>query len=585
MTVLVGAAGTLLHQVSVVRAELEKAMALVPALRSELSAGNYDGANVTFAQIQESTSRARSTANGPLWKAASAVPILGANFGAVREVAVSADDVAARAVAPLLNQYEALDWQALSPTDGRINIDQLSSAEPSISAAANTVHLSHDRLASIDLSLLLPDVADPIRSATEQLSSVSTALGTASSAAQLLPAMLGADGERNYLVLVQNSAEARATGGIPGALAMLTTNDGRISLSGQSSAGAIEAFRPALDVDPEQERLYTKRLGTQMQNVNLTPHFPTAAETAKRMWEERYPGKTVDGVLAIDPVVLAHLLEATGPVDLTDPAVVGAIEGTSLPTSLTKENVVPTLLSDVYREIEEPAAQDAYFAAVAASVFSAFTEAQGDSSQLIKGLTTSAQEHRIYLWSSVKDEQDIISSTALAGAVTGPNAGGANFGVYFNDGTGAKMDYYASRTVQLVQTCESNGYSRYNVQLTVGNTAPQDAASSLPAYVTGAGVFGVEPGRIRTNYVVYGPAQALVESAQINGTSVPFGAGKHGQRPVGTVTLELAPGETAVIDLEFSRVVQDSEPKLQVTPSVQAARDVVLPAKTSESCE
>lgn len=583
---LTGAAvGMLTHQISTVRADLEKVITLVPALRTDLGAGNYDSANQTFARMQESTVSARTTATGPLWKAAAVVPIIGANFSAVAEVAVSADDVASRAVAPLLNQYSSLNWETLSPTNGRIDVAQLRAAAPSISTAANTVRLSHDRLASIDLSRLLPEVADPIRSATAQLHSASTTLGSASSAADLLPEMLGADGERNYLLLVQNSAEARATGGIPGALAMLTTNDGRISLSHQSSAGAIEAFRPALEVDQEQERLYTKRLGTQMQNVNLTPHFPTAAETAKKMWEERHPGKTVDGVLALDPVVLAHLLEATGPVDLADPAVVGAIEGTSLPASLTKDNVVPTLLSDVYREIAEPAAQDAYFAAVAASVFSAFTDGQGNSSQLIKALTSSVQEHRIYLWSSDQDEQNIISSTTLAGSVTGPDAGGASFGVYFNDGTGAKMDYYASRTVQLVQTCDSEGYGRYTVQLKVGNTAPQDAASSLPAYVTGAGVFGVEPGHFRTNYVVYGPAQALVESAQINGSPVPFGAGKHGQRPVGTVTLELAPGETAVIDLEFSRVVQDSEPKLQVTPSVQAVRDVVLPAKTSESCE
>ncbi|KAD3515511.1 DUF4012 domain-containing protein [Arthrobacter yangruifuii] len=397
--------------------------------------------------------------------------------------------------------------------------------------------------------------------------------------------MLGADGERNYLVLVQNSAESRATGGIPGAIAVLKAANGRISLGEQSSAGAIEAFTPALDVDTDQEKLYTKRLGTQMQNVNLTPHFPTAAETAKRMWEARRPGQTIDGVLALDPVVLAHLLEATGPVDLTDPVVVSAIDGTSLPQSLTQDNVVSTLLSDVYREIEEPAAQDAYFAAVAASIFSAFTDGGGDSEQLIKALSTSAQERRLYLWSNVRDEQNIISSTALGGEVTGSDAGGASFGAYFNDGTGAKMDYYASRTVQLVQTCQHDGYGEYTVHLTVQNKAPLDAAASLPSYVTGDGAFGVEPGNFRTNYVFYGPSQALVASARINGIPVPIGAGKHGQRPVGTVTLELAPGETALIDIGFTRVVQDSEPKLQVTPSVQAVQDVIIPMDRRESCQ
>ncbi|MCQ2001771.1 DUF4012 domain-containing protein [Arthrobacter zhaoxinii] len=586
LLIFVGAGiGLVARQVLAVRTDLETVFALVPSLRADLGASNYDGANQAAAQIQDSTASARSIVTGPLWKAAAAVPLIGANFAAVAEVAVSADDVAAHAISPLVDRYKSLDWATLTPTDGRIDVSQVKDAEPSISTAANTVRMSHDRLKSIDLSRLRPEIADPIRSATEQLGSVSTTLGTASSAAQLLPEMLGTNGERNYLVLVQNSAETRATGGIPGALAMLTTDDGRISLSDQSSAAAIEAFKPALEVDEEEERLYTARLGTQMQNVNLTPHFPTAAETAKRMWEGRHPGQIVDGVLALDPVVLGHLLEATGPVDLADPSVVELVGGTQLPISLTKDNVVNTLLSDVYREIEEPAAQDAYFAAVAARVFSAFTGGQGDSKQLISALGTSVQENRLYLWSSIKNEQDIISSTALAGSVTGPTAGGATFGAYFNDGTGAKMDYYASRTAQLMQTCDADGYSRYTVQLKVANTAPEDAATSLPAYVTGDGVFGVEPGHFRTNYVVYGPAQSLVEAAQINGNSVAFGAGKHGQRPVGTVTLELAPGETAVIDIEFSRVVQSSEPKLEVTPSTQALQDVALPAKRDGSCD
>ncbi|MBP3037165.1 DUF4012 domain-containing protein [Arthrobacter sp. zg-ZUI100] len=397
--------------------------------------------------------------------------------------------------------------------------------------------------------------------------------------------MLGNDGPRTYLVLVQNSAEVRATGGIPGALAILKTDHGQISLGDQSSATALGEFRPSIPVDSEQAAMFTKRLGTQMQNVNLTPDFPTAASTAKQMWEERHHGQTVDGVVAIDPIVLSHLLEVTGPVALTDSGVLDLIHATSLPSSLTSENVASTLLSEVYREIENPAAQDAYFAAVAGSVFAAFADGQGNSSQLLKALTTSANEDRLRVWSNLPDEQETLGSSALGGSVVGQGTGGATFGVYFNDGTGAKMDYYAKRTVQLLQRCKADAYNGYTVRTTVTNDAPLDAASSLPAYVTGGGQFGVEPGSIRTNYVVYGPAQSFVETASINGETVPIGSGKHGQRPVGTVTLELGPGESAVLDVAFSRVVQDSEPRLMVTPSIASTEEVILPMITENSCE
>lgn len=572
----------LAQQVSSVRNELEHAMELVPQLRSELEDGNHNAAQSTLEKMQQQTSSARSTTTGPLWQSATVIPVIGTNFSAVREVAASADDITTRAAMPLMDRYDSLNWQAVTPADGRIDVTQLEDAAPDISAAAKTVRLSYERMASIDLSRLIPELGEPVESATEQLRSVADVLDTAASAAQLLPVMLGADGPRDYLVLVQNSAEARATGGIPGALAILHTDDGRITLGEQTSAVALGAFRPMVEVDPEQVALYTGRLGTQMQNVNLTPNFPTAAETAKEMWEKSHPDQTIDGVVALDPVVLSRLLGATGRLDLADAQVLSRIQSTDLPSYLTKENVVPTLLSDVYREIDDPEAQDAYFAAVAGRVFSAFTDGQGDGTQLVKALGASTKEGRLYLWSSHNEEQKIITSTPLHGSVTGPDSGGATFGVYFNDGTGAKMDYYATRSVELLGICQSDDYEDYVVRVTVTNEAPEDAATALPAYVTGNGSFGVLPGRIRTNYVIYGPAQAFVGTATVDGNPVAVGSGKHGQRPVGSVQMELGPGETKVMELSFSGVIQKTEPRLHVTPSIRPIKTEVEPAHTAD---
>ena len=580
LTLISGAfAAVLAYQISSVKNQLIYVTDLIPQLRADFVNGNHDNARLTFETMHKETSAARSITTGPLWQGATFIPFVGANFTAVREVAVSADDIAALAVAPLMDKYGALGWDAITLTDGRLNVDEIQEAAPSIEAAANTVRLSYQRMESINVAGIVPQLAQPIRAANDQLQALTDVLSAASSAAQLVPAMLGSEGPRDYLVLIQNNAEARATGGIPGALAILHADDGRITLADQTSAVALGSFRPMVDVDPEQIAIYTERIGTQMQNVNLTPHFPTAAQSAKQMWEERHPDQTVDGVLALDPVVLSHLLQATGPLNLADAQVLNRIRDTELPSSLTQDNVVPTLLSEVYREIEVPEEQDAYFAAVAARVFSAFTEGQGDGEQLAKALRASAKENRLYLWSARASEQTIIASTSLHGSVTDWRAGGASFGLYINDGTGAKMDYYASRTVQLLQTCQQGEYDEYTVRMTVTNNAPSDAAAVLPAYVTGNGVFGVEPGRIRTNYVVYGPYQSFIEAAAVDGQTVPASSGRHGQRPVGTVQLELGPGETATLDVVFSRVVQNSEPQLNVTPSVQSLDDVVLPFK------
>jgi hypothetical protein len=587
LVLLLAAGGWLAHRAQQVRSHLESSMSLLPNLQEAVAARDTDRASAVTAELTEHTNAARAAGTDPVWKAAGILPFVGQNFSAVSEVTASADDIVNRAVAPMVDKFAALDWDALTPVDGRIDTAPLAEIAPTLSAAATTVDLSYGRLDGIDRSALLPQIASPLQDAVERLGEVREPLNDASRAGQLLPAMLGADSPRNYLVLVQNSAEVRATGGISGALAVLTVEDGRISLTDQGSAGELGRFNPPLDGDSEQEKIYSNRMFTFMQSVNLTPDFPTAASTAQKMWHERHPDSRIDGVIALDPVVLANILWATGPVELGtlgDPAVDALLSETQLPTALDSTNVVPTLLSDVYAQIEEPALQDAYFAAVAAKVFGALTDVQGDGTQLVDSLVTSAEQGRLYLWSASSDEQDLLAQTDLSGAALGPAVGGAAFGVYFNDGTGAKMDYYVRRTVQLVKSCPGDGYSLYTVRVTLTNTAPADAANSLPEYVTGAGAFGVNPGRVKTNTVSYGPAQSRLQQARLNGADVPVGSFAHGNRPVGILTTELGPGETATLEMDFSKVVQETEPVLDVTPTIQDPADVILPAEGPQSC-
>nr|BFE44741.1 hypothetical protein GCM10017547_26340 [Pseudarthrobacter oxydans] len=414
--------------------------------------------------------------------------------------------------------------------------------------------------------------------AAEELERATGTLNSAADAANVAPAMLGADGPKSYLLMIQNNAEARASGGIPGALAILTLNQGKLSLDAQSSAGDLGIMSPALPVDQEQQQIYTSRLGKYMQDVNLTPDFPTAATTAQAMWEAK-TGHRVDGVISIDPVVLSYMIQATGPIAVKGPEL-ALVQATGLPTELTGTNVVPTLLSDVYAKIKQPKLQDAYFAGVAKEVFSALSTGKGEAKGLIAGLTRGTGEGRVLLWSAKASEQSVISKYPVSGSITGPSVAPAQFGVYFNDGTGAKMDYYVKRTVQLIKECPKDGYEGTTVRVTSTNTAPSDAATSLPPYVTGDGVFGVPPGSIQTNIVAYGPAQAHVETTRLDGQKTEFAPYFHGNRPVGVLAIRLAPGESRTVDFTFGKIVQHTEPNVVVTPTVQDVKDVTLPTET-----
>lgn len=565
---------------TIIKTELEATSQLLPELKGNIAAGKPQEARATATQLRAHTAAARDTAGDALWSLAAAVPWFGANFSAITEVARSADDVATLGVDPLVNVFESLNWESLLPSSGGTNLGPLQQAAPSVSSAAHAVRASSERLNAIDASGLIPQVAEPLARAREQLEAVTGALDAAADAARTAPGMLGAGGHRSYLLMIQNNAEARASGGIPGALAVLRLENGKMTLGAQGSAAGLGAMSPVVSVDAEQQQIYSARLGEYMQDVNLTPDFPTAATTAQAIWEKK-TGQPVDGVISLDPVALSYILAATGPVRITNPELIAAARG-GLPAELNAKNVVKTLVSDVYAKIASPELQDVYFADVAKEVFGALSAGNGEAKGLLKGIGRGAEEGRVLLWSATTSEQDVIANYPLSGAISGPSISPAQFGVYLNDGTGAKMDYYVKRTVQLVQECSGDDYGQTKVRVTSTNTAPADAATSLPAYVTGDGIFGIAPGTVQTNVIAYGPVQAQIETASVDGQKVGFAAHQHANRPVGTVTVTLAPGQSNTVEFTFDKIIQHTEPTVVVTPTVQAVKDVVLAAKPAD---
>jgi hypothetical protein len=397
------------------------------------------------------------------------------------------------------------------------------------------------------------------------LAEAAPAIDAIANSAELLPGMLGADGPRSYLLLVQNPAELRATGGLVGVLALVTADQGRISLAAQASGTSIQpSADPVAAIPAETQGLYGPLLARFIQDVNLTPDFPLAASTASTMWKAKFGG-TIDGVFTIDPVALSHLLTAIGPVDL--------------PTgdTLTADNAVPVLLSESYARWPDTNQQDAFFAAAAVAVFSQVAGGSADGTALIRSLVQAGEERRMLVWSAHPDEQRVLATTTLAGMLPRSTASIAALGVYFNDATGAKMDYYLSTGIEAVTAvCRADGTPSSRIAVTLTNTASADAGATLPAYVTGAGWSGVTPGSIRTRVAVYGAEGGLLAATTSAGADYATIAGTDAGRPVSVFTVDLAPGESRTVTVDLLNIKQKG-PGMTVaaTPTLWGSPPVV----------
>ncbi|WP_166789442.1 DUF4012 domain-containing protein [Cryobacterium sp. TMS1-20-1] len=539
IVVLVGATVWVGFQSLMAKSELEQAVPLASVVQQAMVVGDIAAAQEAATELAENARAAAGHASDPVWRAFEFVPYLGPNLTAVRQLTQVVDDISEHAVMPLVSLAGSIDLASFSPANGAVDLAPLVQAQPIMIGVDVALTQATVDIAAIDTSNTLAQV----RSAAQELSAVvdttTTSVGGVNRAVQLLPAMLGAKGHRSYLLLFQNNAEVRATGGLPGAFAEISTEDGQIQITRQASAAGIVFDEPVLDLPLETRGIYTDRVSTFMGDVTLTPQFATTGALTREMWKRTY-GTEVDGVISLDPVALSYLLRATGPITLATGEV------------LTSDNAVQLLLSDVYANYDDPADQDRLFASAAAAVFLALSGGQADPAALISALAQAGDERRILIWSAHEKDQELLAGTTLTGDLPVSDASAERIGVYFNDATGAKMNTFLDTRIDLGEvTCRNDGRPYYAVDVTLTNTAPLDANVSLPGSVTGPGTFGVVRGNIKTIILVYGPPDSQNLGVTRGGETVPYHPASDSGYPVSQLAVELAPGETSTTRFYF----------------------------------
>jgi hypothetical protein len=540
VVLLMAAAAWVVYDGMRAKSNLLRASSDVAVLQQQATSGDVAGERISLANLQREAHAARVETSGPAWGLARWTPIVGSNAAAIATVASAVDDLAQHALPSLVDTSATLDLQAIAPHDGSIDLAPIQHAAPAIVAAASAVQRVRDQVAGISTSGLLPIVRTSVLRLQSDLDKAVSTTSTAARAVTLLPPMLGASQPRTYALLFQNNAELRATGGIAGSWAIVRVEHGGVQIVKQGSAGDVNGHLTGVPVPPDLAAVYTNRPGTFFQDVDMSPSFPTDATLASEMFEQAY-GIQVDGVISTDPVALAGLLRATGPVHLP------------LGGSLTASNAVSLLLSQVYKDIQNPAQEDIFFAQAAYAVFTALSAGQGDARATVKALADAAGAGRLTVWSRHPAEEKLLAGTALEGAMPSrEQPSNPTVGVFLNDGTGAKLDYYLHEDVAVAPaaSCPA-GRIGFHVLVTLTSTVPADAAS-LPAYVTGGAQPGVSLGTMRTQVVVAAPIGGAIVLASIDGVSTSIGTGIESGRSEGILFVDLAPGAKKTIEVELA---------------------------------
>ncbi len=139
---------------------------------------------------------------------------------------------------------------------------------------------------------------------------------------KIVLALAGWPREKTYLVLFQNSAELRPTGGFIGSFAVVRVAEGRIKDLQVADSYALD--KPSENTErplaPEPLQRWNATPRWYFRDSNWDPDFPTSVARSLQFFYDEQAAGTVtyaqnfDGVIAITPLVAERLLALSGPI-------------------------------------------------------------------------------------------------------------------------------------------------------------------------------------------------------------------------------------------------------------------------------
>lgn len=184
---------------------------------------------------------------------------------------------------------------------------------PHLSQALNSLKKADLAFSNIPLTLIPVEVRDRFEFGAQALKSIVDILQNTHEDLPAILTLLGDAEPHTFLLLLQNNAELRPSGGFIGNYVIAETNDGYlvkrelydVYKADHQLAASIE---PPAEIVPVNPQWF-------MRDSNYSGHFPLSAQ--KAMWFlEHEGGPGVDTVIAVDQTLFSELLRLTGPIKI-----------------------------------------------------------------------------------------------------------------------------------------------------------------------------------------------------------------------------------------------------------------------------
>jgi hypothetical protein len=348
--------------------------------------------------------------------------------------------------------------KALGP-DASSPLDRLKILSAYAEGALPLLDDAASALKNVDAKVLPEAERDKLEELTIGIDAGRVAVREFTGIAELLASALGREEPRRYLLIFQNPAELRATGGFMGSFAEVTVDKGELTKLDVPPGGtyAVQGQLTARVMPPQPLQLISDRW--EFQDSNWSPDFQVAAEKIKYFWSKS-GGPTMDGIIAVNATLVQKLLTLTGPIDVPE-----------LGKTITADNFMLEVQKSVEIEYDRTENQPKKILGLMAPRLMEKLKAlpQEKTTDVLAILSSALETKEIQVAFANADEEALAKRFGWAGQMK--NAPGDALALIGTNIAGQKTDLSVNETVDHLAVISADGGIQDTVTLTREHTA------------------------------------------------------------------------------------------------------------------
>jgi hypothetical protein len=499
--------------------------------QAALRRGDPDAAKTAIRAASRDLDAAEAiTARRPM-RVAARLPILGGGVYDVRHLLAAARNLTSAADRAVAVSVHLQSGRFAVLEHGRFDLNALEDAVAQAKGLVAELDGVRAELAQVRGGPLAPGADQTKRWALERLDEAVARARPVVPTLQALPAAVGAGQAQTYLVALTNPAELRPGGGVPLAVLEVALDKGAVEVRARDGEIAENVHNTqvtwsAVRGDPWAP----KGRFTQFSQANSSPHFPTSGQELLRAYAAR-GRSTPDGVIAMDPLAMRALLEATGPV---------TVPGYG---RLTAGNCVQRTTHDAYVRWPSREQRRRYNEALLNALIERLLSGR-DLVATGKVLGAAGAQRQMQIYAADPALQRVLANNGMYGGLS--QAGHDYLGVYTLNTNRSRMDYFQRRSIHHLVQLRPDGSAEVTRTLTIENDVPpsepiRDGANA-----------GYTSGRAAAVVANYLPPGATLEETTRDGRPVRPSVVSEDGRPLVRVDVDLAPGQSTSLTVRYS---------------------------------